>query len=86
MFAALQLLLELAASWWTIGLLASFAALTYHWTTATFGYWRHRGVPYVRPTVPLFGNIASMALGIEHQARMFGRIYNANTRLRVDFK
>ncbi|CAH1732596.1 unnamed protein product [Aphis gossypii] len=77
MSTVLQLLLELATSWWTVGLLVSFAAIAFHWTTATFGYWRDRGVPYVRPTVPLFGNIASMALGTEHQTRMFGRIYDA---------
>ncbi|CAH1732605.1 unnamed protein product [Aphis gossypii] len=75
--AALQLLFELATSWWTVGFLATFTALAYHWSTATFGYWRDRGVPYVRPTVPLFGNIGSRALGTEHQIRMFGRIYDA---------
>nr|QIU80482.1 cytochrome P450 monooxygenase CYP6CY58 [Aphis gossypii] len=75
--AAMQLLFELATSWWTVGFLATFTALAYHWSTATFGYWRDRGVPYVRPTVPLFGNIGSRALGTEHQIRMFGRIYDA---------
>ncbi|XP_060857953.1 probable cytochrome P450 6a13 [Metopolophium dirhodum] len=71
-----QLLLDLVAGWWTVAILALFAATAYHFCTSTFGYWRDRGVPYVRPTVPLFGNIGGLALGVEHQARMFGRIYD----------
>lgn len=71
-----QLLLDLVAGWWTVAVLALFAAAAYHFCTSTFGYWRDRGVPYVRPTVPLFGNIGGLALGVEHQARMFSRIYD----------
>lgn len=76
MFTPLLLLLNLMTGWWAAALFASFAAVAYYFTTSTFGYWRDRGVPHVRPVVPLFGNIAGLALGTEHQARMFGRIYD----------
>ncbi|XP_060846915.1 probable cytochrome P450 6a13 [Rhopalosiphum padi] len=73
---AARLLLELATSWWTIAALATFAAVAYRFATSTFGYWRDRGVPDVRPTVPLFGNLFGMAMAAEHQSRMYGRIYD----------
>lgn len=51
-------------------------AVAYRFSTSTFGYWRDRNVPYVRPLVPLFGNLLSMAIGMEHQMQFYGRLYN----------
>lgn len=74
--SAMQLFLDSVAGWWTVAVLTLLVAVAYHFSTSTFGYWRDRGVPYVKPTVPLFGNISGLALGIEHQARMFSRFYD----------
>lgn len=65
--------------WWpsfTLTLLAVAAALAYYFSTSTYGYWRERNVPYARPLVPLFGNLAGMAVGAEHQMDLYNRLYN----------
>ncbi|XP_014271425.1 probable cytochrome P450 6a13 [Halyomorpha halys] len=41
----------------------TFLFLLYRFSTATYGYWAERGVPFV-PPVPLFGNSLTTALGI----------------------
>lgn len=63
-------------SWWPFAWVAFTAAAFYVFSTSTFGYWRKRNVPYVRPLVPLFGNSAGLALGTELQMDMFNRLYS----------
>lgn len=64
--------------WWpssTLTLFAVAAATAYYFSTSTYGYWRKRNVPYVRPLIPLFGNLAGLAVGAEHQMDLFNRVY-----------
>jgi hypothetical protein len=47
----------LLGSWWAVTtLLLGGVGLLYLYLTRTHGYWRKRGVPYVKP-LPVFGNL-----------------------------
>uniref|UniRef100_A0A1B6CGE4 Cytochrome P450 n=1 Tax=Clastoptera arizonana TaxID=38151 RepID=A0A1B6CGE4_9HEMI len=46
-------------------LLASFILVSLYWfSTSTFGYWKQRGIPYIKP-IPIFGNIRLQVLGVK---------------------
>lgn len=65
-----------AAEWWTVivaSCLTVFAA-TYYFSVSTFGKWKDKNVPYVRP-VPLFGNFLTVALGFDHPVDLYRKIY-----------
>lgn len=62
--------------WWLTAVTAVVVTAAYLYSTWTFDYWRKRNVPFIRPLVPLFGNIAGVALGVEHQMRLLCRTYN----------
>lgn len=64
--------------WWpaTTTLLAAAAvAAAYRFSTSTFGHWRNRDVPYLRPVVPLLGNLTWLVLGVEHGNQLYDRAY-----------
>lgn len=62
--------------WWPFVAVALFVAVAYRFSTSTFGYWRDRNVPCARPLVPLFGNLAGLALGADDQVALYRRLYN----------
>ncbi|XP_025417942.1 probable cytochrome P450 6a13 [Sipha flava] len=64
--------------WWLLAAaLMAAAAIAYLFCTSTYGYWRDRKVPWLRPTVPLFGNLTWQLLGMERSTDMIQNAYNA---------
>ncbi|XP_069694675.1 probable cytochrome P450 6a13 [Periplaneta americana] len=58
-----------------LGFAAVAALILYWYSTATFGYWRKRGVKSLKP-VPLFGNVKKFALRQRSPALVFQDLYN----------
>jgi hypothetical protein len=62
-------------SWWTIStLLLGGLGLLYLYLTRTHGYWRKRGIPYVRP-LPVFGNLKDAMLARENLGVTYHDLY-----------
>lgn len=49
--------------------------LLYFWSVSTYGYWRKFNVPYVKPVVPIFGNLLPFAAKKENYPQTIIRIY-----------
>jgi hypothetical protein len=62
-------------SWWAVTtLLLAGVGLLYLYLTRTHGYWRKRGVPYVKP-LPVFGNLKDGMLGRKTIGENYRDIY-----------
>ena len=58
-----------------LSIAAIFAYLIYRFSTATFDYWKNRGIPYLKPT-PAFGNTRQMFFK-KSFAEQFKEFYDA---------
>jgi len=62
-------------SWSAIGtFVLGGVVLLYLYLTWNHGYWRKRGVPYVKP-LPLFGNMMDTVLSVKSMGENYRDIY-----------
>jgi hypothetical protein len=59
--------------WWATATLV-LGAILYLYFTRTHGYWRKRGVPYVKP-LPLFGNLKDALLFRKNLGEIYRDLY-----------